>query len=210
MISKGLHSKKKGRCTFPVIQKMTNENMIERGKYYKPVALSYLTMFSSLLILRFITLQLQPTKSNLMQVYVNVNAFVFTSFSTASVFFLSPSTTVPILMIDSVAKTVGHVLNAWYAPRIINKAIAEITVLELATVTMEIYKHKLKIDSVLLMGCMEAVFISPIPLLSVGMIAHFVGTYLIFMEFPRHILIAQLIESVVVEVTTLIFGYVAN
>jgi hypothetical protein len=93
-------------------------------------------------------------------------------------------------MIDSVAKIVGNVLNTWYAPRLIEKAIADLTVLELTTISIQLSKYQLKLDSVILIGTVEAMFISPIPILSVGIIAHIGATYLIWMGLPRQIIFA--------------------
>jgi len=49
MLRKSLHSKKKGRCYWPVMPKMTEENQLERLKYYKPVALGFILIYALLL-----------------------------------------------------------------------------------------------------------------------------------------------------------------
>jgi hypothetical protein len=92
-------------------------------------------------------------------------------------------------MIDSIAKTIGIVLNALYAPTIFEGSFENLTVDEQATVMMVLSKHQARLNSVATLSAVNAMIVSPIPLLSVGMAAHFIGSYLIFMDMPRRILI---------------------
>ena len=101
---------------------MTEENKEERRKYHKPVVLGLTLFFTLMLLVRFLESLIQPTKTNMMQFYVNLNNFVFQGFAMVSVYFC-PYLTLPLMMIDSVAKIAGNVLKSWNEDPLINKCI---------------------------------------------------------------------------------------
>ena len=131
---------------------------------------------------------------------------LFQSMVSASVLWF-PSATLPLLMCDSIAKTLANVMNAWYAPRLVEKCLADLNALELATITMQMEKHKLKVSSILIFGTFNTAFVSPIPYIFVGMTIHLTGYYLIYMDMPRQTLVAKLIEGIVFNLMFSILGY---